>query len=506
MPRTKLRPENSPRVFAYDIKITGDVPQIVFDTARSQQALWNEMATRHISLVEGLKNADKDAKKAAYEAFWKTAYGLTAAADLPCWSKWQIYDAFKVAQAAWAKKRGGMPRVQRGLRKIKIEHRTASGGVSMDWLYEDNDRKHTCIRRQSGLTRGYFSISGERVPFEVVMHRPIPDDCVLKRIALAGEYEPAFRAWTWKIIFLVEDPPRQKEYGEAVAAIDLGWRKAEDGVRIGMVWDGQRAHELYLPFNLANRSERKQIERFGETEVTRDVRQIWEMQAIQDAGIEACKERLRSTDRSDWPQEAREIMGGVVKMRAGGLRRLRRKLYEAGIVIDWLEEWHARHAELAKRIRRGQIRIDATKRAIYRNIAAWLSRHCKAVVWEGDLGLKDMAEAELGADDRVLKQAQKYRQFVGLYGLRQAIKHAMGKRLIDEKAAYSTRTCAECGVRIEKTGSVVLDCPNGHRPDRDINAAKVLRDRLPEELRVVAGLALQVDRSQIERAVRPVSL
>lgn len=517
MPRTKLRPDNKPRVFAYDIKITGDVPQVVFDTARQQQALWNEMAVRHETMLGTLKDADKETKKAAYEAFWKDAYNLTAASSLPCWAKWQIYDAFKVSQAAWAKamargyKQGhplyrGMPQVRQGLRRIKIEHRTDSGGVSMDWLYADSDRKHTNIRRPEGLTRGYFSVAGERVPFEVVMHRAIPDDCILKRIALTGQYEAAFRSWTWKIIFLVEDPPRQKDHGDAVVALDLGWRRREDGIRLGVLWDGAQAHELYLPFNLANRSERKQIERYQDTEVTRDIRQIWEMQSIQDADIEAIKGQLRAADRSDWPQEARDMMSGIVKMRSGGLRRLRRTLYNAEIVLDFFEAWHDRHSELAKRIRQGQIRINATKLALYRNIAAWLSRHCKTVVWEGDLGLKEMAEAEFTEEERALKAAQKHRQFVGLYNLRQAIKHAVGSRLVDETAAYTTQTCDICGGQVATGPSVILECENGHRQDQDVNAAKVLYNRLPADLRAVTVSALQVDRSQIQRAVRPISL
>lgn len=506
MSRVKLRPENKPRVFAYDIKIIGEVPQIVFDTARKQQMVWNELATIHQSVVEKSTDVEKDAKKKAYDDFWKDAYKLTAAAELPCWAKWQIYDAFKVAQSAWAKKRGGLPRVRHGLRRIKIEHRTKSGGVEMDWLYTDSDRKHTCIRRRAGLTRGYFSIDGERVPFEVVMHRSIPDDCILKRIALAGEYEPAFREWRWKIIFLVEDTPRQKEHGAAVVGLDLGWRRQENGIRLGVLWDGHKAHELFLPFNLANRSERKQIERYPDTEVTRDIRQIWEMQSIQDAGIEDVKRRLGECDRSTWPQDARERMSGIVKMRAGGLRRLRRTLFDAGVSLDFVEEWHSRHSEIAKRIRQGQIRIGATKQAIYRNLAAWLSRHCQALVWEGDLGLKDMAEAELTGEDRILKLAQKHRQFVGLYGLRQAIKHAMGSRLINEKSAYSTATCSVCGHRIQTGPMITLMCDQGHLVDCDMNAAKVLYSRLPEELRAAAGAGLQVDRSQIERAVRPLSL
>jgi hypothetical protein len=45
--------------------------------------------------------------------------------------------------------------------------------------------------------------------------------------------------------------------------------------------------ELFLPFDLANRSERKQIQRYSDTEVVRDIRGVWELQSVQDAHLEA---------------------------------------------------------------------------------------------------------------------------------------------------------------------------------------------------------------------------
>lgn len=515
MPRKKLRPDNTPYVFAYDIKIV-EVPDIVFNTARNQQALWNWMVVQHEKLVTEIQDADKEAKKLAYEDFWKRAYCYVRdqgeGLSLPTWAKWQIYDSFKASQQAWARKTGGMPSVKHGLRKIKIEHRTDSGGVPVSWLYRDSDIKHTLLRKDNGLTRGYFSINGERIHFETVLHQRAEDDslpsiqtdCILKRIALCGEYEPAFREWRWKIIFLVERPPQEIIHGNVAVGMDLGWRIREDGLRIAVIYTPLESYEIYLPFNLANHSERKQIERYSNgTEVTRDIRQVWEMQTIQDGLLEECKAGLKELDRSNWPTAANESMSGILKMRAGGLRRIRRALQEAQVDCPILDEWLSRHIELAKRIRKAQIRITSTKTVMYRNLAAWLSRHCAALAWEDDLSLKDLAEDD--TNQEAIKRAQKHRQFAGLFRLRQFIREKMNDRIPQISGSYSTQECYYCGGKIEPSGSLYLICENGHRIDQDWNAARVLYDRLPEELRAVPGRKLSVDRSQISRNIRVLS-
>ena len=506
--RKKLRPDNKPYIYAYDIQIENP-PDIIFTTARNQQALWNWMATEHLALVESLADADKAAKKATYDAFWRQAYDYVRdegeRLNLPCWAKWQIYDAFKVAQAAWAKKHAGMPSVKRGLRKIKIENRTVSGtGAPISWLREDRNSKPVHLRRETGLTRGYFVINDERIHFSTVLHRPMAEDCILKRYALCGEYEPAFREWRWKMVFLTEQPPREVVHGNAIAGLDLGWRIREKGLRIGVLWTPEGARELFLPFNLANRSERKQMERFSDTEVTRDIRGVWDLQRVQDEAIEAVKERLRAEQKDAWPEDARELMSGIVKMRAGGLRRLRRALFDGGVSMDYLDDWFFRHIELSKRIRKAQLRIYATRNTMYRNLAAWLSRNFAALAWEDDLSLKDLAEDKSG--EYAIDNAQKYRQFAGLSILRGYIREKMASRIPEISGSYTTQECYACGAHIESGASLHLTCENGHQNDQDVNAARVLYNRLPEELRAVPGILPSVDRSQISRNIRAISL
>ena len=507
MPRTKLRPENTTYVYAYDI-LGQQMPDIVFDVARAQRDLWNYMAAEHLKLVESLVEATKEQKNEAYKDFWLRAYEYVRdegeARNVPCMAKWQILDSFKRSQAAWAAKRAGIPSIKHGLRRIQIENRTTSGkGASVEWIFRDGDRKPFHLRKPNGLTRGYFKINDERVHFETVLHRSMEPDCTLKRYSLCGEYEPAFREWRWKIVLVMERPPRPAMHGNTIAAMDLGWRLQTDGLRLGVLYTAHGARELFLPFNLANRSERKQTERYPDTEVVRDIRDVWELQSLQDSYLEECKATLREMSRESWPEEARESMSGIVKMRAGGLRRLRRALHEAGVECQLLDAWLTRHIELSKRIRRAQQRIFATRNHIYRNLASWLSRHVAVLAWEDDLSLKTLAEEDSGS--YAIENAQKHRQFAGLSILRGYIREKMAARIPAITGRYTTQECNVCGAHIEPGSAITLTCENGHRQDQDVNAARVLFSRLPEELRAVPGPDVSVDRSQILRCVRPIS-
>ena len=140
-------------------------------------------------------------------------------------------------------------------------------------------------------------------------------------------------------------------------------------------------------------------------------------------------------------------------------------------------------------IRAFEIHAYKAKRNAHRQIAAWLNAF-DIIAWEGDLSLKQMAE-QVGKKKQKRKEAhketgqwnertpeelqfeasQKYRQIAGQHGLREFVKQKHKSRLQNEKAAYSTQTCPECGGAIEPGHKLLLVCENGHGRDQDVTAA-----------------------------------
>jgi hypothetical protein len=520
MPRKRLRPDYVIRNYSYACTIAGPVPQVVWDTARHMQNLWNMLVEMHDKILIGWDNeTPKQVKTAAYDAFWRDAY--TCIKDqgdtygLSCWQKWHILDTFKDAQKRWSKKRGGRPSVHYGLKKILIPHRTDSGGVDANWLFTDHERKHTALLEPKPgrfWRKGYMTIGNERVPLRVLMHRDLPEGAILKRVALVGRYEPSFRTerhngWEWQFLASIEMPaPTPAPPARRALAIDFGWRVRKDGIRVAVVTDGEHFWELVLPFDLANNHMRRREKHFQALHLpltaTGDWRKLWDMQSDIDLAMETCKKKLAAIKIDHWPDEAQMLMSHVHSMRAKGLRTLRQILYTSGMTVGYLEEWHKAHT-VALRIRRScEIHCQRSRNALYRNFADWIARHADTVIWEEDLHLRDIAETPNAPTDYGLKHSQKYRQMAGVSTLRQYIRESLkkyGRTLLDTK---SPRTCSVCLAPMVKSKDLEVACEDGHWEDVDINNALTLFRAIPVAQRRMMREMPAIDRDQLKRGLR----
>ena len=534
--RTLTRKEKQAVVWRLDKEARAQVPAETVRLAYQQ-------------FIDGRKESDNDPGIASKDT---EAYRIAAAErGLASGCRWGVHGRFRNALNAWRTAKGlvGPPQARRlyieedaespehrlelireRFQRIQIPYVCPTPGVSLDWLWRDSDRKHSYLnpaRKPNGEpadrrspyfpdsdvragyhgARAYFTVGGTRIPLDVTLHRDMPADAILKRIALCGENNPPF-GWTWSLMLTVEEPPRAVLPATGrTAALDLGWRVREDSIRIGVLHDGERSYEILLPFDLSSRHQRRLRERIeargGQVETALSWHDISELQAAQDARLELCKGELLRCDRSAWPQEAQQMMSGIMKMRAGGLNRLARMLERAGITLPALAEWQARHLQLARRIRAAQLHQTNRKDYLYRLIARWIAENFDILAWEDALGLKEMAMDASG--EYAIEEAKKYRQYAGLYRLRQFIRETMnapGRKLVDGGTAYSTRTCTVCGGQIEPSAKLWLTCENGHREDQDVNASRNLWQAIPEEMRAGAASAPPVRLSQLLPVIR----
>jgi putative transposase len=378
-------------------------------------------------------------------------------------------------------------------------------------LYQDTPSKHTAIVPPTAghhWQDAYTTTGGQRVPLRVLVHRPLPEEGILKRLALLGTHEPAFGTWDWQFQCTVEIPPPVPSVptGRALG-LDVGWRVCDTGLRVAVVTDGRYAWELRVPWDMAGanlRRRQRHYARYGAVpETTGSWRELWQRQHEMDLCLETCKAILASCDQTTWPVEARVAMGQLVKMRASGLRRLRQTLAAAGIIVAALDDWAATHAVAWRRMRASQLHLLRARTHLYRHFADWVARHADVVSWEGDLGLKALAEADVrGA--YALDAARKYRQMAGLHTLRTSVREALatrGRTRLDAPAAYTTQTCAVCGAPIPPTPHLEGQCANGHWEDQDVNAATVLWRDIPEAQRPLPPAPLLVDRAQLARGL-----
>lgn len=555
MARKLNNPDMPSMAYKYDIRIIGNIPQKVWDTAKLMNRLWNEFVACHDAACVAMKNADKETRKEFFGHLLRTGAGgglyewaKTYKGNLPNQYYWYVFETFIKAQKRFAQGKGGAPKPKFGLQRMLFPYPIGGGGVTIDWLHNGG---RAYVRDTQGPTRGHFIVCSELVPedtampdgelvkcdvlvpFEIVMDRPLPEGALIKRVELSGFHERPFE-WKWSLIVSLQIPPHPVllKTGRR-AGLDLGWRNMGDGIRIGVLADNAGdLHELRLLYDLTSASDRKFIVRLKTQGISnlplpRDPRAIQVTQRKMDDRLEACKIDLAGVDRSEWPGDARQMIAGVVKMRAGGLRRVRRALFKAGISYEFLEDWYFWHDAHLRRMRAAQIDWIASRNYLYRCIASWIANNYDVLGWEGDLGLKAMAEeagkkktkrkdkhAQAGEwenrtqDERILKSSQKNRQWASLHILRGYIREAMNKRgrdLQDHPAAYSTQICNECGLRVTPGAELLLECEDRHLQDQDVNAARRFLTVVQNKTRAVAGFSASVNHSQLLRIIRLVT-
>jgi len=461
---------------------------------------------------------------------------------LPVWCKWQAGDAFKLALQAYAKRIRFAPRYKRGgarLDSIHIEQRTDSGsGWPVEQLFER--RRPFSVRPETERggnydgwdAHGWFAINGERVPITLVMQRPFPAGAIVKRYSLIGHKERSTGIWEYRMSFQLEVPPVQVLHKKTncVLAIDAGWRHyreramQEDSIRALTIFDGFQAYEVVVPFDLSNARERR-TENADKPRI--DLRETWEMKRERAAWLEACKADIRRLDVSAWPDAAIRSLSGLAKMRDGGLLRLRDLLAAEGLICEPIEAWLEQDRPAWIRQRHVEKRWIETRDSLARQWAAELAEQADVIIWEGALGLGDMAKepgkkkaarkqkhAETGewdertGNERALEEAQKWRTMASLAQWRGWIREAMEKRgreIIDGETAFSSQECYICGEHIEPSALLYVTCENNHRHDQDENSTRLLWNHLDGDMRAVAAPLAPVRRSQLLRTIRPLS-
>lgn len=502
----------------YDIEPIGGVPQVVFDVARRMQDLWNELVALHVALLADTDGLPKDEAVPFYAKFNLARKATTRGfPGLDTYQKWGVYERFDAALKRFYSGKADPPKPHFGLKRINIPFADRDGGKLISWLYRLQSRVNVRqvdsgayafdtrdYRRQRG-SRGSFEIGKEDVPFLVNIHRPIPDDALLKRVNFCGELVRPF-GWRWFIVFTLEVPelPKTQLTGRA-CAVDLGWRTMGDCLRIGTVTDSDgNQFEMRIPFNMSSCDDRavakfllKRRERTGigfdqlpEVSLQREE----EIQSAWDLRLEQVKAAIKPR-LAQIPEDLRPAKSAFHLVRNPRILKIYREMKkQVGIdppeVFKILQEWAKESQVFHCRLTHCRESYLKARDWYYGNLAAWIAETYDIIAWEGDLDLKEMSEkqgekAETESERQALEASQKYRKYASLSDLRLKIEHSAkkrGKELVKMRTAYSSSVCSICGSPIV-TSKVHLQvkCKKGHVVDQDINTTQYfLQQLLPE--------------------------
>ena len=498
--RERKRPDWPITVHKYWIKPL-EIPQELWDIAKLMQKTWNDMVTLREATqaqIAAIENISREEKRAIWANFETANKEIVENSGLRWECKGELLDRFKTACSSKQH-----PRHHSKLERIAIPHRFTGGGRAVNKIFtatsgsfglepvsEEAYASDRQANRKMRGTRGYFGLYETSFEFLINLHRELPANSFIKKVTLIGTNKHIF-GWEWAVAFTIEHEPSrtQSVLPARKCGIDMGWRKFEDYIRLGVLIDNEgRAIEFKLPFNATTASTQRYNKKFISNPIIDDWRTLEEVQRKSDFLLEELKVVLRELKPDNLPAEIADKFSYLTKMRQGGIVHLLYKMQELEVAIECqhaILAWKEKSDALRRRINAARDRMLARRNWAYENIALWIAENYSDIAWEGDLGLKVMGED--AAKDNVnyaLKHSGEHRHFAAIGELRSKLQLACkktGANLVNCKAKDTSKLCAICKTPMDIGSPLFYRCANGHRLDNDVNAGINLLANIDEE-------------------------
>lgn len=408
--------------------------------------------------------------------------------------------------------------------RITLRHRFGSGGlpvprcsanrgvlfhlgaISHD-AYASNARAARRRRRTIGHLRlqlgGRGSQSYLEIPFMAVLHRPLPDDGVIKVVQLIGRR--SFGVWSWRLSITLEQPPATavaEPDRRHRAGLDLNWRHitpagGPSAIRFGAVVDSA-GEESFLSLPLVGQCTTPPHRRRRFT----DHAHLSELHRRSGDLLETTKARLKGLlgDEGALPEPVAAWAANLAQMGRRGLLKGLSLLETAGVAPEAQALLRSRWLPEDRRIRQRTMRLShhLTNRRthLYRNLALALCRRYRVIAIKGDFAVSRVSRrAPREVDERdasgldaeaALMQSGRYRQWAAIDSFVRYLEEAGRKTrtvIFRATGAFVTVTHSRCGTVVPRGRAIELHCPTcGIEFDQDINAARNLLLQIPSSL------------------------
>jgi rubrerythrin len=294
----------------------------------------------------------------------------------------------------------------------------------------------------------------KNVRWPIFLNRPIPDGAVIKEVVIHRRKVSHHVVWT--ATFTCRQPSSSSLMGKRVVAIDFGWRRLNNGMRVATVMDDTVHEFLILPDDLVSVHDWLDGQKKHR-------------HAVHDAIIE----RLRALPWPDAPP-ALEVMAQW--WRAIPINRLVPR-HTARLVLTWhdhvawrpedftaADEWRRHDKRISERVTHRSNRAQRERLDLYRKAAKRIIDGAGVVILE-DFRLDRIARTTHDSlPNSVNKTMQRNRAIAGTSVLRQWIEIEAGKvgAQIHLHRGVSTWLCSVCGhrLRLKDPSRLHQQCPH----------------------------------------------
>lgn len=476
-------------VYRYWVRLEYDtwtsLPEEVKQEAEAMRALWNRLVAafgQRLSAARDILNDHSQAEQPNTRVPTDSRTALRQlqhsfqeetrqhiAASTATWANTQfIVTQFQAALTRFFKQQDAPPRVKVSFpHEVHFQHRFTEGGLPVARLFGRGQRLHLepltptaadaslSQRQQKRLARttGVFQVGTAVLPFQTILHRPLPEAAYVKSAALIGrqviksgylfrkeESHMTPSCWQWSLQLTLELPPVEghiRQEDRRTAALHVGCRRMEDGqLRIATLTDVSGHEEaVFLPEAVLQGWRHKcalhsQVEQFI-TETTSRLLLL------------PCPENLPPAVRNLWVH--REALSSP------GLWRLLlalKTLAPSGEVFDVVQHWADRSTRLVREARGLEHRYLGHRDWFYRNFALQLCRRYRRLVISADPATLMTVEPSSQDRERIetLAEEATYRQLAAPARLVTFLQQAAAKTGVETTTEHTPRLRAvrEC--------------------------------------------------------------
>lgn len=281
------------------------------------------------------------------------------------------------------------------------------------------------------------------IELPMVMHRPLPTDSEIRSASIVRE--KVGRKWRYKAVITTTLTECRHMHSKGIVAINLGWRKVADGLRVAYWADDSGEHGQLL---------------LG-PEVLYEFKKCEELQSIRDKHFNEIKidfTKYLSEPVKNMPDWLRDGVNNLSQWRSHGklvslVKQWQENRFDSDVnIFGKLSYWVKRENHLYDWETHLRDQVHRRRREIYRVFAAGLVRKYETVVL-GDFDLRKVVKKpypERGTGGSLPMNRQRF--IAAVNELRLAIKnacHQAGANIKIVESKFVTIECHECGY-IEK--------------------------------------------------------
>lgn len=312
--------------------------------------------------------------------------------------------------------------------------------------------------------------------FPIILHRQLPEDGTIKEVVVTRRKIASDERWHAVFLTRVPEAPKPSLAGRPTVAVNCGWRRLNDGLRVATVLTQGESVPSYVVLPEAILAGHARLRRW---------------QSERDQGVTETAAWLRSRPMEGTPEPVAEALARFLRAPRPSARSLARVALAWREHRQWreddflrLEAWRKADKRLWLTLEHARDKLIGHRRDLYRREAARIAGMAGEIVVDAAdwASLARLSQPD-GSENELWQGARRNRHIAAVGELLLYIRQAAAKAGVPviEHEGPATWLCHRCGHEMERRRPAALyqfcghcDPDRVHPIDQDVNAVKVM--------------------------------